>query len=95
VPSDDVESVIVATAKKLDKWDAQPWQIGIQFFQVGNEPGAAKHLATLDDEIENIGGGCRDIVDTVPYADGYSLTADGILKTLLGAVNKRLDRVKF
>jgi len=34
-------------------------------------------------------------VDTVPYADGYSLTADGILKTLLGAVNKRLDRVKF
>jgi len=30
VPSDDVESVIVATAKKLDKWDAQPWQIGIQ-----------------------------------------------------------------
>lgn len=68
---------------------------GIQFFQVGNEPGAAQHLATLDDEIETIGGGCRDIVDTVPYADGYSLTAEGILKTLLGAVNKRLDRVKF
>jgi len=27
VPSDDVESVIVAAAKKLDKWDAEPWQV--------------------------------------------------------------------
>jgi uncharacterized protein YegL len=29
VPSDDVESVIVKTARKLDQHDAEPWQIGI------------------------------------------------------------------
>lgn len=32
-PSDDVESPIIAAAKKLDKFDAPAWQIGIQFFQ--------------------------------------------------------------
>lgn len=32
-PSDDVESPIIAAAKKLDKLDAPAWQIGIQFFQ--------------------------------------------------------------
>jgi hypothetical protein len=29
-PSDDVESPIVATAKKLDQMDAPAWQVGIQ-----------------------------------------------------------------
>lgn len=32
-PSDDVESPIIAAAKKLDKLEAPAWQIGIQFFQ--------------------------------------------------------------
>jgi hypothetical protein len=44
VASDDVESVIIAAAKKLDRWDAPVWQIGIQFFQVGEERGAAEAL---------------------------------------------------
>ena len=95
VPSDDPESVIVNAAKKLDKLDAPSWQIGIQFFQVGNEPGAAEALSELDDEIkDNVPGGCRDIVDTVPWEGSSStgLNADGILKVVLGSVNKRLDR---
>jgi len=94
-PSDDVESVIVSVAKKLDLLDAVAWQVGIQFFQVGREPGAAEHLASLDDDLERIGGGCRDIVDTVPMADGAALSGEGILKTVLGAVNKRLDRASL
>lgn len=32
-PSDDVESPIIAAAKKLDKLEAPAWQVGIQFFQ--------------------------------------------------------------
>lgn len=32
-PSDDVESPIIAAAKKLDRLEAPAWQIGIQFFQ--------------------------------------------------------------
>jgi hypothetical protein len=36
----------------------------------------------------------RDMVDTVPWSgeDGHTLTADGILKVVLGSVNKKLDR---
>ncbi len=51
VSSDDVESVIVNAARKLDRCNAQPWQIGIQFFQVGNEPEAAEELRELDDAL--------------------------------------------
>lgn len=95
-PSDDVESPIIAAAKKLDKYDAPAWQVGIQFFQVGKEPGAKEHLKQLDDELADISGeeDLRDIVDTVPFTGdaGTELTADGILKVVLGAVNRRLDR---
>ena len=36
----------------------------------------------------------RDMVDTVPFTElgGGTLTAEGILKVVLGAVNRRLDR---
>lgn len=96
-PSDDVESVLINAAQKLDRLDAEPWQVGVQFFQVGEEEGAREHLAGLDDELSRFGGGCRDIVDTVPFVPGargrgMALSADGILKVVLGAVNKRLDR---
>lgn len=97
-PSDDVESVIINAAKKLDKYDAPAWQIGIQFFQVGREPGAKEHLKQLDDELAELAGeeDLRDIVDTVPFTgqDDAELTAEGILKVVLGAVNRRLDRKK-
>lgn len=97
-PSDDVESVIISAARKLDKLDAPAWQIGIQFFQVGNEPGAREHLRQLDDELAELAGGddLRDIVDTVPFlgAEGESLNGEGVLKVVLGSVNRRLDRKK-
>ncbi|KAF2497200.1 hypothetical protein BU16DRAFT_617212 [Lophium mytilinum] len=95
-PSDDVESVIIHAAKRLDKLDAPAWQVGIQFFQVGKEPGAKEHLKSLDDELAAIAGDddLRDIVDTVPYTGvgDSELNAEGILKVVLGSVNKRLDR---
>ena len=94
VPTDDPESVIVSVAKKLDKLEAPPWQVGIQFFQVGEEKGAAEALEDLDDGLKDANGGIRDIVDTVPWkgTQGTGLNADGILKVVLGSVNKRLDR---
>lgn len=95
-PSDDVESPLIAAAKKLDKLDAPAWQVGVQFFQVGRDEEARKHLRQLDDELAEIAGDddLRDIVDTVPFtgAEGARLTGDGILKVVLGAVNRRLDR---
>ena len=93
VPTDDPESVIVSAAAKLDKLEAPPWQVGIQFFQVGEERGAAEALEELDDGLKDANG-VRDIVDTVPWKGQNStgLNADGILKVVLGSVNKRLDR---
>ena len=95
VPSDDPESVIVSAAKKLEKLDAPAWQVGIQFFQVGEEYGAAEALQDLDDNLEGRTGG-RDMVDTIPWKSqnggNTGLNADGILKAVLGGVTKRLDR---
>ena len=97
-PSDDVESPLIAAAKKLDKLDAPAWQVGVQFFQVGRDEEAKKHLKSLDDELAEIAGDddLRDMVDTVPFKgeEGATLTGDGILKVVLGAVNRRLDRKK-
>ena len=91
---DDPESVILAAARKLDKLDAPAWQIGIQFFQVGNDPEATRALRDLDDGL--VGMGCeRDIVDTVPWrseSGRVGLDANGILKVVLGAVVRKLDR---
>lgn len=102
-PSDDLEGVLHSAAKKLDQLDAPPFQVGIQFFKVGNEPGASEYLRSLDDHLSELvrGQGVRDMVDTVTW-DAYvqhtgaghaALTADGILKAVLGAVVKRLDRL--
>ncbi|MCJ1463359.1 hypothetical protein MMC07_001966 [Pseudocyphellaria aurata] len=90
-PTDDPQSVIVKTAKRLDDLEAPPWQVGIQFFQVGQDKGATEALRHLDDGLVSRNGGIRDIVDTVPW-NGVRLNADGILKVVLGAVNRRLDR---
>ncbi|KAM7194891.1 collagen alpha-5 chain [Naviculisporaceae sp. PSN 640] len=97
VPTDDPESVIVSIAKKLDKLEAPPYQVGIQFFQVGKEPGAAEALRELDDSLGEQHDGVRDMVDTVTWnkrdgGAGTTLSADAILKVVLGAVVKRLDR---
>lgn len=96
--TDDAESVIVQVAKTLDhpRCHALPWQVGIQFFQIGDDESVQRYLQELDDDI---GKHCsdkdlRDIVDTVPWRGkrGQSLDAEGILKCVLGAVNKKYDR---
>ncbi|KEF56543.1 uncharacterized protein A1O9_06731 [Exophiala aquamarina CBS 119918] len=93
VPSDDVESVIVNAAKKLDSYGAESWQVGIQFFQVGREPEAAENLIELDDALSGTYN-IRDMVDTVPWTgdEGQELTAQGLLKVCLGSVVRRHDR---
>ncbi|KAL2822318.1 hypothetical protein BDW59DRAFT_149473 [Aspergillus cavernicola] len=98
--TDDAESVIVSVAKKLDSPSIQAvsWQVGIQFFQVGDDEQARAFLVTLDDDLTKRRSydGIRDIVDTVPWKGerGRVLNAEGILKCVLGAVNKRYDKVE-
>ena len=93
---DDPYTVIANAAKKLGALNAPAWQVGIQFFQIGTDPEATEMLRELDDLLasqENT----RDIVDTVPWKgeNGQGLNADGIMKVVLGAVNRRWDRKKL
>jgi uncharacterized protein YegL len=84
VPSDNVESPIIAAATHLDALDAPASQVGIQFFQVGKSRRAKEHLKQLDDGMRERSGnsGLRDIVDTVAFTgeEGAKLTDEGILK---------------
>lgn len=102
--SDDPESVLREMAGRLDAIRAPPYQVGVQFFQVGNDERATLALKQLDDKLGVTGGlssvrkPVRDMVDTVTFdtvGDGRTgtprLTRDGILKTVLGAVNRRHD----
>ncbi|RAL16854.1 uncharacterized protein BO97DRAFT_335569 [Aspergillus homomorphus CBS 101889] len=94
--TDDAESAIVNVAQRLDKISAVPWQVGIQFFQIGDDPVARQYLQDLDDELDKMTHqkNLRDMVDTVPWRGnkGQTLTADGILKCVLGAVNRKFDK---
>ncbi|PYH96734.1 hypothetical protein BO71DRAFT_320290 [Aspergillus ellipticus CBS 707.79] len=96
--TDDAETVIADVAQRLDgkKCRAVPWQIGIQFFQIGNDPVAKQYLQELDDNLAEMQqqDHLRDMVDTVPWRgdQGQTLSADGILKCVLGAVNKKYDK---
>ncbi|KAI1651229.1 uncharacterized protein F4817DRAFT_312059 [Daldinia loculata] len=95
-PTDEPAETIAAAARRLDAIGAPPHQVGIQFFQVGRDAAATRALRDLDDDLcrrESI----RDMVDTATFnaagpADAPSLTADGILKVVLGAVKRKLDR---
>lgn len=100
VPSDDVEAVLLNAAKKLDALDAAPHQIGVQFFQVGNEEGAREALKELDDELVGlVAGGVRDMVDTCTWMGGASedgelkLTSEGILK-VVSAIHFQIYTIK-
>lgn len=98
-PSDDPDSVIRKYAIDLDKLDAPVHQVGIQFFQVGNAPGAAQALQRLDN-LFGPASQVRDMVDTVSWDASplrpfrpKTLSADTILKVVLGAVIRRLDKL--
>ncbi|KAJ5522988.1 hypothetical protein N7494_013174 [Penicillium frequentans] len=96
--TDDAESIIGQFVEILDMCVAPPEQVGIQFFQIGEDEDARAYLEELDN---NLGQNSqrkhvRDIVDTVPWrgSNGSTLDGEGVLKCVLGAVNKRLDRKK-
>jgi hypothetical protein len=98
--ADDVESVILSATCKLDKLDAPAWQVGIQFFQVGEDAEAKKMLEYLDDHLGQNSGNTkertRDMVDTMSWVGkrGTGLNGEGVLKCVLGAVVRRHDNAE-
>lgn len=89
-PTDDPETVIVSVARRLDAGKFPLNQIGIQFVQIGNSPDATAFLRELDDGLSD-SFKIRDIVDTTPY-NGAQLSAETIIKILLGGINRRVDK---
>ncbi|GLB34195.1 putative von Willebrand factor (vWF) type A domain contatining protein [Lyophyllum shimeji] len=91
-PTDDPESVIVQTAKRLDAGNFPIHQVGIQFVQIGDSKSATSYLNDLDDELADKYK-IRDIVDTTPFNDiGGELNPDILIKILLGGINRRVDK---
>ncbi|GJN86990.1 hypothetical protein PLIIFM63780_010572 [Purpureocillium lilacinum] len=84
------DPAIVRYARRLDELRAPAWQVGVQFLQVGNDEAATASLRGLDDGLARRHG-VRDIVDTLKFGDDdyKTLTAEEILKAVLGASCKR------
>ncbi|KAI0395012.1 hypothetical protein F5Y17DRAFT_228849 [Xylariaceae sp. FL0594] len=87
-------------ARHLDQIAAPYHQVGVQFFQVGKDRSAADFLRQLDDDLtarrKGSGPEIRDMVDCVTFDElsksGHDiLSADTVLKVVLGSVNKSLD----
>lgn len=75
--------------------EAEPWQIGIQFFQVGKSKSAQEQLRELDDNVPDMisqycNGTRIDMEDTVPFtgAENAKLTGDRILISVDGVLVK-------
>lgn len=77
-------------SNQLDRGQYPLSQVGIQFLQIGNDPEAREALQDLDDGLSSEHG-VRDMVNTVPFS-GEKMNAGLIIKTLLGGINRRLDR---
>lgn len=70
--------------------------MGIQFFQIGDDEDARRHLQELDDGLaaRTRDDRLRDIVDTVPWKGGpyRALSSEYILKIVLGAIHRKYDK---
>ncbi|KAI5847351.1 hypothetical protein DFP73DRAFT_623169 [Morchella snyderi] len=65
--------------------------------RVGNDEAAAESLEKLNNELVEEEEGVRDMVDTISWRkmnEGRGLSADGILKAVMGAVHKKLDKTQ-
>ncbi|KAI5480560.1 hypothetical protein MNV49_000256 [Pseudohyphozyma bogoriensis] len=90
---EDPEPIIVDIAKRLDAGRFPPYQIGIQFVQIGVDDEAADHLRALDDDLKSKHG-IRDFVDTVLFdvKNQGVLNEQYIIKALLGSMNRSIDK---
>jgi len=76
-----VANLITASAARLES-DAE---LGIGFFQVGQDPNARQFLKTLDDDLQRVYKAKFDIVSTLTFDE---LAEKGITAALLSAVNE-------
>ncbi|KAI1179843.1 hypothetical protein F4777DRAFT_532180 [Nemania sp. FL0916] len=100
---EELKHNLIRQAERLDSLAAPYHQMGVQFFQVGKDESAARHLRELDDGLGTYRQGkeLRDMVDCVTYEQlanedrSSRFTADTILKVVLGSVNRHLDNQRI
>ncbi|KAI1458167.1 hypothetical protein F4805DRAFT_457080 [Annulohypoxylon moriforme] len=92
VTDDNPFDTLIETARKLDSYHAPPYQVGIQFFRVGDNDDGRRAMEFADNGLArtlNI----RDIVDTVTWTgEPGELAPDAVLKVVLGAVERSIDK---
>ncbi|KAL9044597.1 MAG: hypothetical protein Q9214_002280 [Letrouitia sp. 1 TL-2023] len=86
-----IRKKIVDVARQLDKANARPKQIGIQFCQIGDDRDANVFFQYLDNDIKRNYKLKRDMVDTIKCVSELDLTPEWYEKLLLGGIDKRLD----
>ncbi|KAK7991478.1 hypothetical protein PG996_013472 [Apiospora saccharicola] len=88
---DSLYGTLAAAARELDRVHAPSYQAGVQLFQIGNDPKVRAGMKG-DDEMYRREG-TRDMVDTATWNGKPGvLSAEGVLKVVLGAVSRSLDR---
>ncbi len=81
-------------ARRLDELGAPPYQVGIQLFQVGDNSTVREALEFADEGLHREAG-IRDMVDTVTRTGRPGeLSAETVLKVVLGSVRKSVDRLE-
>ncbi|KAK7055362.1 hypothetical protein R3P38DRAFT_2846632 [Favolaschia claudopus] len=91
ISADDPKYPIIEAATRLKAMrNLTRVQLGIQFVQIGNDEEATRGLQALDDNLTKERD-IWDIVDTTPYSKLNPVTADGLIKVLLGGINRRVD----
>ena len=85
---------LLGCAKRLDELDAPPYQLGVQLFQIGQDEGVRQKWEYADEDLTETRG-FRDIVDTVTWTGNPGeLSAEAVLKVVLGSVCKSLDKTE-
>ncbi|KAH9997390.1 hypothetical protein F4779DRAFT_180280 [Xylariaceae sp. FL0662B] len=90
--NDNPSETLIRTAQKLDELHAPLYQVGVQIFQIGNDEEIHGTMTRVDDELgERMG--VRDMIDTVTWSgQPGELSSDAVLKVVLGAVKRSIDK---
>ncbi|KAI4593916.1 hypothetical protein KJ359_008960 [Pestalotiopsis sp. 9143b] len=94
-PFSDRIGQVSEIARRLDRVQAPSHQVGIQFFQIGDDEEVREQMRFMDNDVHEKYGH-RDIMDTATWTDGPGkLSAEGVLKVVGGAVSRSLDGTKL
>ncbi|KAI1208230.1 uncharacterized protein F4807DRAFT_156636 [Annulohypoxylon truncatum] len=92
VTDDNPYDTLIETARSLDSCHAPPYQVGVQFFRVGDNDDGRRAMEFADNGMAQTLN-LRDMVDTVTWtSDPGDLAPDAVLKVVLGAVERSIDK---